>query len=272
MTPDTPLSKLLTEALTLEQSMRDQASISATLNEGANVCLLSDPNEEESECYVNAMRRTKKNVNCSHCGSNDHTSYERREKCPAWGKKCNNCQILHHFKSMCLKPKRTWEQRNPKSVEFAEILFIGEASSSSTLLPVEMRKNADQHFVSVDVFPDTGANICLMGPAQLRMLKIKPSNLHPCREQIAVAGGSTIMTTGWVRVTMKLEKRITETAVYYSKRAKRLFLSRNCCRKLNIIPESFPYPPLEKLTKGVADLESGQSGSQNADNDHAPIY
>ena len=84
VTPDTPLSQLLTEAVTLEQSTRDQASISTSSGLDGSVfenTLTGD--------YVNSMRINKSNqkTRCTHCGRNDHTSFERQEKVPRLGKK-----------------------------------------------------------------------------------------------------------------------------------------------------------------------------------------
>ena len=264
ITPDTPLSKLLTEATTIEQSIRDQESLSATVEE-ISACLL----DEQSDCSVNAvnMHKNKKASKCSHCGLSDHASYERQQKCPAWGKKCNNCGILHHFKSMCLKPKRKVHQHSVKSVETTEILFIGEVSSSN-LLSVGMQIKGTKQGVKMDVFPDTGANICLMGQSQLKHLGLTQSSLYPCSDQVAVAGGSTISTTGWIEVKIILEGVSTEAIVYFSKRAKRFFLSRKCCRELHIIPQSFPHPPKQNgnntsAVQSISDLETDSGGNSN---------
>lgn len=194
ITPDTPLSKLLTEATTIEQSIRDQESLSAM--EEKTACLI----DEQNEYSVNAanMNKNKKVIKCSHCGMSDHASYERQQKCPAWGKKCNNCGILHHFKNMCQKPKRKTQHLKVRSVEATEeILFIGEVTSPN-LLSVNIKVKGEKQAVQIDVFPDTGANICLMGETQLKHLNLSQSMLHSCSDQVAVAGGSTIPTTGWI--------------------------------------------------------------------------
>ena len=241
VTPDTSLSKLLTEAITLEQSMRDQKSISTTIAEENTICSID--NRNSCECSVNAatLMRNTKPVKCTHCGLTDHSSYERREKCPAWGKRCNNCQILNHFKNMCLKPQLNRGEDTPKSVALAEILFVGEVSSTSQL-SVGVMPHGSKNYSSIDVVPDTGSNICLMGPLQLNQLGIKRSSMHKCQNQIGVAGGTTIVTTGWVKVKLLLQERYSETTVYFAKRAKHFFLSRKCCQDLQIIPMSFPYP------------------------------
>ena len=42
--------------------------------------------------------REKLKFNCKFCG---YKREKQREKCPAWGKTCDNCKGLNHFKSKC---------------------------------------------------------------------------------------------------------------------------------------------------------------------------
>ena len=238
VTPNTPLSQLLTEAITLEQSTRDQVSISSTTSLDHGVF------EQTMSEEINAMkiRKTNQRSRCSHCGTNDHTNFERQEKCPAWGKKCNNCGILNHFQKVCQKPKRKSKPSNFKSVETAEIYFIGEVTSTQ-LLPIKVESNITGIPVTIDAFPDTGANICLIGPAQLKKLQMKITDLEQCNYEIGVAGGSTITATGWTMLKITLGNQSTESKIYFSSKSKRFFLSRQCCQDLHIVPKSFPYPP-----------------------------
>ena len=250
VTHRTPLSKLLTEAITIEQSLREQETISRPTGHDV-VCKID---ENESDEFVNAVNhKARQAVECTHCGSNSHSSFERREKCPAWGKKCNNCQTLHHFQRMCLKPKKGNKQNFKKSANQAEMFFIGEIGETSSLqLPVKMKMKDHLRFQSLEVFPDTGANICLMGHSQLRQLKLKTSDLKPCINKIAVAGGASITATGWTDVEVVLGERSTLSKVYFSKRVSRFFLSRQCCRDLGIISQSFPYPQVKEDSSYVA--------------------
>ncbi len=245
VSPNTPLNTLLTEALTLEQSTRDQKSIAinSSMNHATEFC--NDPDE------INALKKKRhQEVKCSHCGGSGHSSYERREKCPAWGKKCTNCGILNHFHNSCLKPKRALKYPRSKCINAAEVeeqdelLFIGEINSLHLPVQVSLQgQKPKDNPVTVDVFPDTGANICLIGPTQLKQMKLKGSELVPCVHEIGVAGGSTIKATGKIRLKISLGSRNTTSEVYYAKRSRRFFLSRQCCSDLNIIPRTFPYPP-----------------------------
>ena len=82
VSPNTPLAKLLAEAVLLEQSTKDQQSIATASSGGSTIF-------QNSTCddSINGMKmKQPQTVKCSHCGGNDHYSSERRQKCPAWGK------------------------------------------------------------------------------------------------------------------------------------------------------------------------------------------
>ena len=95
----------------------------------------------------------------------------------------------------------------------------------------------------MQVFPDTGANLCLMGPAQLKILDLSKDNLAPFSAPITVVGGSTVSASGKVELKLSIGNQSTKQMVYFCDRADRFFLGRQACRDLGIISPSFPYPP-----------------------------
>ena len=48
-------------------------------------------------------------INCNLCGYQHEKS---REKCPAWGKKCDSCKGRNHFKSKCWKVHAVFQFQN----------------------------------------------------------------------------------------------------------------------------------------------------------------
>ena len=94
-----------------------------------------------------------------------------------------------------------------------------------------------------------------MGPSQLRRLKLKPTDLNSCVNKIAVAGGTSLNATGWIEIEAKLGSYFTRAKVYYSKRVGCFFLSRQCCRVLRTISDSFLYPPTNENAYSVATAE-----------------
>ena len=237
--------------------MKDQRTLSSSVAEESAVCSMNSPSpndDNNSNLDVFAFNKSKsvKKTKCRFCGLDGHSMYERRQKCPVWGSKCENCGILNHNKYACLKPKRGMRRQPVPSVEFLEILAVGEVSSVQILVQIKP-ENCTRTF-HVNVFPDPGATICLMGPYQLKAMGLQHQHLHPCAEQVAVAGGMFIKAVGWVRITCFLAGRSTTTTVYFSNRVKRFFLSKTCCRDLGIISDTYPNPqPLQ--SKAVRSIE-----------------
>ena len=245
ISPGTDLSKILTEAMTLEQSVQDQISISQTAS--SSVMAAEESDSDRSSDHVQALTRSyrqkprrfdKTRKACSGCASREHEDHERSKKCKAWKIKCHNCRNVGHLSRVCRQGKN-----RKTEVQSAELscMFIGEVSSLN--LPIHIRPTNRSQFVNVDVFPDTGANICLLGLKQLQALKLTEKHLQKCNNQISVAGGTAIMASGWFNADFRLNGRMSNQVVYFSRRAKRFFLNRKTCMDLCIVPPSFPYPP-----------------------------
>ena len=251
ITPNTPMSKILTEAITLEQSINDQAVIS---NEVSTTFAAEKINDEEEHDHVEAINRTRnfkqysknQSKSCVGCGSNGHKSHERSEKCWAWKLKCNNCANTGHIAKVCRQPKT---ERNVKLAEMS-CMCVGDILSLHLPVLVKPMNIDGSAFISMDMFPDTGANICLIGPQQLKALKMKRADLNKCKHSIKVAGGSFIVASGWFKAKFKLRDKLSEQFVYFADRAKRFFLSRHICIDLGVVPPTFPFPPTSEPSEG----------------------
>ena len=263
ISPGTPLDRILTEAITLEQSIKDQAAIS---QETSAAFAIENSDSDQSTDHVEAINKSFKRVfkrsvgnakPCSGCGSKDHRNSERSQKCRAWKMKCNYCGNTGHLEKVCWQARgqRSTPSHNVKSAEMS-CMFIGEVSSLNLPIQVRPMDVSRSCYINVDVFPDTGANICLLGPQQLKILKLSTSSLSRCNNKISVAGGSSITASGWFKVAFRLHDKKSEQIVYFSACAKRFFLSRQVCIDLGVVPPSFPHPPTN--TKHVAIVEKCQ--------------
>lgn len=266
--PNTPLDKILTEAITIEQSMREQATIS---NDTVDTALMAEDSTSEGyNDHVNAVSKkyqstSPRNPVCNGCGSKNHQNNERSEKCKAWRLKCNFCGTTGHLAKVCrkAKSKNTMSNSNTNSFNVKSIemncMFIGEVSSLSLSVfvkPLNLGYNRTTNYIRIDCFPDTGANICLIGTQQLQRLHIRMSNLTRCNNYIAVAGGMSIVATGWFRAQFKLNEKTSVQIVYFSDKAKRFFLSRQVCMDLGVVPTCFPQPPISPPSKGYPSLSN----------------
>ena len=272
VTPGTPLDKLLAEAMTLEQSIHDQRILKTETHTDN---LFSLDNESisgsDSEQQVKALskqwkqnRSKKGSIPCSGCGKANHGTNEREKKCPAWGKKCFTCGVMNHFSSVCRSQrgsKRT-NDNGKHSTNLVEMTCMSAGDPRSNFIHVKaapvLKRETKLPVKALSAFPDTGANICLVGPAQLHTLGMNPQLLTTCSAKIAVAGGSYIQATGKFQLMIHLDEQSTEQTIYYSRKADRFFLSRQACIGLGIIPSSFPYPPRKpEVTKEVSFVQDG---------------
>ena len=265
--PGTPLDRILTEAVTLEQSMQDQAAISkeppATFAAEQSDSDSTDDVLALNKSYRSNTRRNERFAKaCSGCGSKDHKDSERSSKCRAWKLKCNFCGNMGHMEKVCRQARSKKPSANNRHVKSAEmsLMVIGEVSSLN--LPIKVKPVSSAQYVAMSAFPDTGANICLLGPQQLAQLDLKSSKINRCKNHISVAGGTTILATGWFEASFNLNDSHSKQTVYFSNKADRLFLSRQTCIDLGVVPPSFPFPPSEcPQTKSVASVEAASKTS-----------
>ena len=109
--------KALAIAINIAMSTLNQLKMTASKSE-----LNSTVNQVQRMRIANAtpfskMNTTarKKPTTCLFCGIN--WSSEHRNKCPASGKKCNNCGIQNHFAKFCRKPKDPSSYPKPRPRE-----------------------------------------------------------------------------------------------------------------------------------------------------------
>ena len=240
--PGTSLDKLLSEALTLEQSIRDQVTLKHETPDlySFETEVESQTSEENQVRALTKSFRKKVQVNgtCVGCGRKSHAAHERQSKCPAWGKKCFGCGKLNHFRKHC-------SSTNP-SAQLLEMSCMVAEVGKSNYITVKIRPNVigNSNNISkvLSAFADTGANICLLGPKQMSDLGVTDKDLVSCNARISVAGGTYITAVGKLGVTIALNGKKTTQTAYYSKKADRFFLNRQTCIDLGIVPSCFPQP------------------------------
>ena len=184
---------------------------------------------------------------CSGCGSNCHGTKgtpPRHSHCPAWGQTCSSCQKPNHFDAVCRKPAANNQVRaliahlkyDTRTDMYSNEEELQEISANLT--PDVKNSTARP----VDIFPDSGANICLGGPKQLDELKLDPSKLRPCHKRVEAVGGSELVCKGWIPIKFEIGSHSTIQPVYFCERVDKLYFSRKACMDMNILPACFPMP------------------------------
>ena len=79
--------------------------------------------------------------------------------------------------------------------------------------------------ISIKIFPDSGASICLAGIDYLSQLHLLHSDLTPCQKKVTAIGGSTLLCKRWLPMHLTIINQTTIQPLYF-------------CLQL------FPYPML----------------------------
>ena len=110
-----------------------------------------------------------KAMDCKFCGLK-HVM--RKTECPAWGKKCNNCQSLNHFASKCTESRSkvdNLEVEEPECYGDQGLLTMTGQEDKSTRITAQLTV----HGTPVQFLLDTGADInticeCFVNPQDVR--------------------------------------------------------------------------------------------------------
>ena len=174
---------------------------------------------------------------CEYCGRN-HSP----RKCPAYGKKCNNCGFTNHFVEVCRKPKAkgtTSASKTGRKVhivkteEEEEVLLIGAlyigALSDQWQAPVQI------HHETVKFALDTGAQANVLPYSLYKKLTSKP--LQKTNRVLAAFGNSKIRPAGTVKLECHTRGGQQQTLDFYVTHAatRMPILGQEACESLQLV-------------------------------------
>ena len=237
------LETIIKHSEAFEAAMRDQHKLQSS---DIHAFRSSTYKKNQSQA-PNIPDSDKKKHPCAGCGSLSHGqkgSKDRPTHCPAWGTTCHNCQIPNHFARVCRKKKEhvgglIAKLSNNTNIEQIDV----------TLKPcLAHHHHGVPNSVTMKVFPDSGASICLAGPQHITALDLSTDELIPCSKTVTAVGGSQIKCMGWLPMSFSIGNHTTKQPLFISDKADRIYLSRKGCTELQILPPSFPYPmPAENI-------------------------
>ena len=149
--------------------------------------------------------------------------------------------IDHHiYDELC----DTWERRMSDPQPFIEVSLTADPSDTHTLGHNPTFGSTTGPAV-VSAMADTGCQSTLAGESVLKKLGLKPSQLIPTTTAMSAANHSRISISGALPLRIsgqspQGETRTTRQLVYFTPSTNRIFLSKNACIALQLIPESFP--------------------------------
>ena len=252
------LDKVFKHAQAFESAVRDQNQLSDNMSEAMRV---SDYKQQTKGSLYRQPQALKHKIKpCPGCGSSSHNQGNRSSVCPAWGKNCLNCNLPNHFAKVCRQPvqKNTRVQNRVQMISddplqaYVELDHTNETYTSVSAvnniqqIPAEItliaHQTSGQNQSTTLIFPDSGAGICLAGTKHLQKLGISSKDLIPCSKRVVAVGGSTLTCQGWIEVQFRIGNHTTKQPLYICANVDRIYLSRDGCTDLNILPLTFPYP------------------------------
>ena len=165
------LTDLVQYCETYESAKKDKDKLNRNSQSQSNLNIsgidIEDLSKEEIIAAISNYKRNKgyndtERNKCRNCGLDSHS----RANCPAQGKECKKCGKRNHFERVCRsKPFN----KHISSVIIGAIDRI--INSNETNLPeffVEVKRTVDKNNVKIKCIPDTGAQVTVAGPTQLK--------------------------------------------------------------------------------------------------------
>ena len=119
---------------------------------------------------------------CSGCGSHSHGqpgSNDRSIKCPVWGKNCLNCKIPNHFARVCRQQSQS-DSAHASSNTFTTTTTFASIEEIPAILCPSLPRHQYINPVKINIFPHSGASICLAGPQHIAKFNLDTHDLIPC--------------------------------------------------------------------------------------------
>lgn len=174
---------------------------------------------------------------CSNCGGH-HALV--KSLCPAKDVSCHHCQKKGHYKRMCRSRKRPDKGQETLSSSGA-VSYVGEVRRGpQPLVAVVASLSGRQEGRPVMAVADTGAQVCVAGPALLAKLGVKERGLLR-KGGLRDVADLPLACLGTFECCFALDGRSTRQEVFVVKTARNLFLSLTACKDLGLVPDTFPF-------------------------------
>ena len=194
---------------------------------------------------------------CNNCGHRGH--WARTQKCPAKAVQCRFCSRVGHYDKCCKVKKKTTTQGGTPSnsathspstksqaTQKSSCRRVG-SSAPKTPQPISVLLSHGDITSRIQMLPDTGANVSVIGPQHLNLLKIPRSSLKPpsTATTLTADGSAMAPALGTFLATLSLGKWSCSAVIQVHEGVQMPLLSYTHCQELAIISSEFPKPILE---------------------------
>ncbi|XP_064111351.1 uncharacterized protein LOC135218832 [Macrobrachium nipponense] len=121
------------------------------------------------------------------------------------------------------------------------------SSTDSSPSPISIALTYRGETSKIMMLPDTGADVSVMGPQHLELLRIPRTELQPPATSVTLTADGSKMTPalGTLKATLSLAKQSCLTTIQVHERVQMPLLSYAFCKELAIIPPGFPWHILQ---------------------------
>ena len=189
-------------------------------------------------------------TSCQGCGAPFHDG--GRKRCPAYNQTCHKCGKTGHFSRVC-RQKNPPSRSDHKTVPHANALSTGELPlvrlselANRTVSPaptVNMQVSTCHGQASLDILPDSGADICAAGPQFVQALGEHMQNLADSRITPRAVNGSILHPVGKLpNVAFCVNSTTVYDDVHIYESVSGALISWATAKQLGILPDCYPKP------------------------------
>ena len=181
---------------------------------------------------------------CLGCGGDFHPG--GRRQCPAYTLTCRTCNRVGHLARVCQGGQRPAALSQPPTTPEIKATNLAPTTTLETdgehAPTINIHVSSLNGCASLNILPDSGADISVAGPSTLTQLHEHPDNLLPSGLTPRAVNGTSMHPLGKLPVTLELEGiKYTEDFHIYSQ-VNGAILSWKAAKGLNILPQTYPYP------------------------------
>ena len=122
----------------------------------------------------------------------------------------------------------------PKQYNSVELINI----TMSSCLPKHQKSKP----VEQQVFPDSGASLCLASFKHISPMNLSLSDLIPYSQRVTAIGGSTIHYTHWLPIKFTINGNSSKEPIFVCDGVNHIYLGCQAYMDLRILHQCYPYP------------------------------
>ncbi|KAK8374220.1 hypothetical protein O3P69_011974 [Scylla paramamosain] len=184
---------------------------------------------------------------CNNCGRKGH--WARTSSCPAKEVQCRSFKKTGHYDRRCRAKKTDYGQKTSS----CRCVTPGPASNAMIPKPVCIYLTHGGSTSHLQMPPDTGADVTVIGQRHLGMLQIPRSRLQPLPpvHTLTADGSEMAPALGCFQAILRLGQRSCVVRIQVHEGVQIPLLSYGQCKELAIISREFPKP-IHKFTEITA--------------------